>query len=134
MAVCSTLCALSPSTAKLSTEQANRQRVKLMGTFTCGFKNTIAAVTLSSFIAGSGGAAISPAVSDTEPRIKASVDRTHKGDRLQQAAMRHHQSLNNSSSTETTTTSPKRAPLGCDSAFSPISAPSLAHIFKRCIA
>jgi len=88
-----------------------------MGTFTCGFKNTIAAVTLSSFIAGSGGAAISPAVSDTEPRIKASVDRTHKGDRLQQAAMRHHQSLNNSSSTETTTTSPKRAPLGCDSAF-----------------
>jgi len=98
------------------------------------FKKTIAAVTLSGFIVGGGGDAISPAVTGTGPSFKASVNRTLKGDRLSQVAKRYHQSLKNSSSTETAITSPKRPPLGCDSAFSPISAPSLAHIFKRCIA
>jgi hypothetical protein len=105
----------------------------LVRTLPHSFKNTIAAVTLSSFIAGSGSAAISPDATDTEPSIKASVNRTHKGDRLPQAAMRYHHALKNSSSTETATTSPKRPPLGCDSAFSPISAPLLAHIFRRCM-
>jgi hypothetical protein len=125
------LCASAPSIAKAGVEAADRQGVKLVRTFP--HRNTIAAVTLSSFIAGGGGAAIRPALTGTEPSIKASVNRTHKGDRLPQVAMRYHQSLNNSSSTETATTSPKRPPLGCDSAFSPISAPSLAHIFKRCM-
>ena len=27
---------------------------------------------------------------------------------------------------------PRRVPVGCDSAFSPISAPELAHVFGRC--
>jgi len=127
------LCASAPSIAKVAVEAADRQGIKLVRTFPYSFKNTIAAVTLSSFIAGGGGAAISPAATGTEPSIKASVNRTHKGDRLPQVAMHHRQSPNNSLSTETATTSPRRPPLGCDSAFSPISAPSLAHIFKRCM-
>lgn len=104
-----------------------------MRTLPLFFKNKIAAVTLSSFIVGSGGAAIGPDATGTEPSDKASVNRTHKGDRLPRVAMRYHQSVNNSSSTETATASPKRPPLGCDPAFSPISAPSLAYIFKRCM-
>jgi hypothetical protein len=127
------LCASAPSVAKVGVEATVRQGVKLVRTLPHFFKNKIAAVTLSSFIAGSGGAAISPDATGTEPSIKASVNRTHKGDRLPRVAMRYHQFLNNSSSTETSTTSPERPPLGCDSAFSPISAPSLAHIFKRCM-
>jgi hypothetical protein len=126
------VCGLSPPSAKLNNEPAGGQRVKLMRKFSFGFKNTIAAVTLSSLIVGGGG--ISPAVTDAELRVTPWVDRTHKSDRLPQV-MRHHQFLNNSSSTtETTTMSRKRPPLGCDSAFSPTSTPSLAHIFKRCMA
>jgi len=103
-----------------------------MRKFSFGFKNTIVALTLSSLIVGDGG--ISPAVTDAELRVTTWVDRTHKGDRLPQV-MRHHQSLNYSSTTTGAATTPhKRPPLGCDWAFSPISAPSLAHIFKRCMA
>jgi hypothetical protein len=103
-----------------------------MRTFPDGFKTTIAAVALSSFVAGGVCAVTSSAATDLKPGTKISVDRTRKGDRLPDAAM-HYQTSNNSSSTETATTSPHRPPLGCDPAFSPISAPSLAHIFKRCL-
>ena len=101
------LCASSPSTAKLSAERDDRQGVKLMRRFPYGFKNTIAAVSLR-VIAGGVCAATGLAVTGSEPSIKTSVDRTHKSDRLPQAAMRY-QSPNNSSSTETATRSRKRS-------------------------
>jgi len=119
---------------KLSAERDDRQGVKLMRRFPYGFKNTIAAVAFSSVIAGGVCAATGLAVTGSEPSIKTSVDRTHKkSDRLPQAGMRY-QSPNNSSSTEIAPRSRKLPPLGCDSAFSPITAPSLAHIFQRCMA
>ena len=126
------LCVSSPSTAKLSAERDDRRGVKLIRGFLYGFKNTIAAVALSSVIACGVCAATGPAVTGSGPSIKTSVDRTHKSDRLPQAAMRY-QSPNNSSSTETATRSRKMPPLGCNSAFSPITAPSPAQIFKRCM-
>jgi hypothetical protein len=65
-------------------------------------------------------------------QYKVEVNRALKGDRLPQSAPAQRNSGGSSGSE--TTASPKTAPIGCDPAFSPISAPSLAHIFKRCMA
>jgi hypothetical protein len=101
--------------------------------FGYSLKEAIAAIVLSCFIAGGVGAVTGPSVADSSEILATSVNRTHKGDRLPQVALSHRQP-NTSSSTQMAPASPKRTPLGCDPAFSPISAPALAHIFQRCMA
>lgn len=62
------------------------------------------------------------------------VDRTHKGDRLPLV-----KPANGAEGLEAPPLSPARPrsqgriPTGCDPAFSPISAPQLGHIFRRCV-
>lgn len=63
-----------------------------------------------------------------------SVNRALKGDRLpaaQPAAQQHESGFPFSS---TQSQSRVRVPVGCDGAFSPISSPRLANIFRRCMA
>lgn len=62
------------------------------------------------------------------------VDRTHKGDRLPSA-----KPVNGAEELAAPPLSPEgprpqgRIPTGCDPAFSPISAPQLGHVFRRCV-
>ena len=92
---------------------------------TSSYKETVAAVLVSCFIAGGVSAMTNSAVTGSNETITVSVNRTHKGDRLPQAstAYKHPNDV-----------SPKRVPLGCDPAFSPVAAPQFAHIFGRCMA
>lgn len=85
---------------------------------------TIAA--LGCCFAGSMGAGAGLQQMDHPAAISQSVDRTHKGDRLPVAARRHVP-------VAVVASTSKRTPVGCDSAFSPITEPSLAHVFKRCL-
>lgn len=94
-------------------------------------KETVAAAALGCSVAG-GMVAMTAGPSTGEGARSAEfvINRTHKGDRLPQAA-RSIQHPNDVSSTRAPTT-PQRTPLGCDPAFSPVANPTLAHIFKRC--
>ncbi len=99
-------------------------------TFAYGLKETVAALVLSCFIAGGVGAMTSPAVSESNDPIMTLINRTHKGARLPQASMPYPQP----NDPEIVPASPKRAPLGCDPAFSSVADPARAHIFMRCMA
>jgi hypothetical protein len=65
---------------------------------------------------------------------RVSVDRTHKGDRLPLA-----KPVNGAEELAAPPLSPARTlpqskvPTGCDPAFSPISAPQLGHVYRRCV-
>ena len=59
-----------------------------------------------------------------------SVNRANKGDRLSQAPA--EQPAHSLPSTEAVVP-PKRVPLGCDPAFSPVADPAHANIYKRCL-
>jgi hypothetical protein len=98
-------------------------------TFSTGLKKIAAATVLSCFVAGGVAAMTGPAVT---PSGAMSVNRTLKGDRLPLAARTHRHNVN-SPSTQMAPASAKRAPLGCDPAFSPVVEPAKAHIFKRCM-
>jgi len=67
------------------------------------------------------GAGFSP------PTPTMSVNRVLKGDRLPIAADPDRLD------SPVRTLVPTQIPLGCDRAFSPISSPQLAHIFRRCM-
>lgn len=58
------------------------------------------------------------------------VDRTHKGDRLTLVPppAAHSSGLAPSNAAPT-----NRAPLGCDSAFSPVAEPASARVYLRCL-
>ena len=58
-----------------------------------------------------------------------SVDRTLKGDRLPLEPLAEKAVAPSASQTMR-----DRVPIGCDRAFSPISAPRLANVFRRCAA
>jgi hypothetical protein len=58
-----------------------------------------------------------------------SVDRTLKGDRLPLEP-----SAENAAAPSASQTLRDKIPIGCDRAFSPISAPRLANVFRRCAA
>jgi hypothetical protein len=65
-----------------------------------------------------------------------SVNRTLKGDRLPvniSPALAPSLSVPLSSTPAAPTRARARIPLGCEAAFSPISAPRLAHVFRRCM-
>ena len=59
-----------------------------------------------------------------------SVNRINKGDRLPQAPAER---LSHSSPSTEAVVPPKRVPLGCDPAFSPIADPARGSIYKRCL-
>ena len=103
----------------------------MRGSFTYGLKELAAAIVLSSFIAGGVGAMTGPASPASHKSVGTSVNRTLKGDRLPSTPIAKR-SPHNSTSTESTP-SPRRAPLGCDPAFSPVADPARGHIFKRCM-
>jgi hypothetical protein len=103
-----------------------------MCSFTFGLKETVAAVVLSCFVAGGVSAMTYPAVSAAAENDAISVNRTLKDDRLPQTAQTH-QHPGHKGASEIIPASRKRAPLGCDPAFSPVVEPALAHIFKRCL-
>jgi hypothetical protein len=58
-----------------------------------------------------------------------SVDREFKGDRLPMLSPANAALLNNEVRSRSV---PQEIPVGCDAAFSPISAPRLAFIYGRC--
>jgi hypothetical protein len=99
-------------------------------TFVFGLKEVLGAVVLSCFIAGGVGAVTNPAITRRDAASLVSVNRIHKRDRLPQAATLPHQQPNAALSTRT---SPKRPPVGCDPAFSPVAEPARANIFRRCL-
>jgi hypothetical protein len=85
-----------------------------------------AVVTNAPAAGGTSGATISAPTSD---RL-VSVNRANKGDRLSQAPAER---LSRSSPSTEAVASPKRVPLGCDPAFSPVADPSRGTIYKRCV-
>src|SRR6266702_3911570 len=95
---------------------------------TSSYKETVAAVLVSCFIAGGVSAMTNSAVTGSNETITVSVNRTRKGDRLPQASTAYK----HPNDSEMISVSPKRVPLGCDPAFSPVAAPQFAHIFGRC--
>jgi hypothetical protein len=87
------------------------------------------ALLLSCIIVASIGALTGSSVAKTES-VTILVDRTNKGDRLPLTST-VEQLPDESSRTETI--SPKRVPIGCDPAFSPVVNPERAPIFRRAI-
>ena len=59
------------------------------------------------------------------------VDRTHKGDRLPVAKPAN--GADEFAASPMRTLPQGKIPAGCDPAFSPISSPQLAHVFRRCV-
>jgi hypothetical protein len=73
-----------------------------------------------------------PSFSSTGLRVfipAVSVDRTLKGDRLPLEPLAEKAMAPSASQTLR-----DKVPIGCDRAFSPISAPRLANVFRRCAA
>jgi hypothetical protein len=98
-------------------------------------KEIIASVMLSSVITLCIGAMTRTEVSADPHAFTIAVNRTNKGDRLPHART-PGQVLSAPFNTETSGTAkgfPMKPPFGCDPAFSPIAAPLLAHISKRCM-
>jgi hypothetical protein len=71
-----------------------------------------------------------PSISATTVEHSVSVNRINKGDRLSQTAANHPP--HSPPSTEAVI-QPKRVPLGCDPAFSPVADPAHGNIYKRCM-
>jgi hypothetical protein len=102
-------------------------------TFVFGLKEVLGAVVLSCFIAGGVGAVTNPATTRRDAPSLVSVNRIHKQDRLPPAAALTYQQPNAALSTRISSASPKRPPVGCDPAFSPVAEPARANIFRRCL-
>jgi len=93
------------------------------------FKKLIVFAGLVFMTAGALATVTAPNGRGGEQTASVSVDRTNKGDRLPYAlSSKTH--VNSSLLTKT----PKRLPLGCDSAFSSLADPTRANIYKRCTA
>jgi hypothetical protein len=94
----------------------------------CAPQHVLAVTLLSCFIAGAFAAATSSADAARSERADAqSVDRTHKGDRLPLTARV------TSATSSQLVTDMRRAPMGCDPAFSRNADPARGHIFGRCL-
>jgi len=78
-----------------------------------------------------GGGTSGPNIFAPTVERSVSVNRVNKGDRLSQAPPVDRPS-HSSPSTEAVIP-PKRVPLGCDPAFSPVADPAHANVYKRCI-
>ena len=71
-----------------------------------------------------------PSISVTTVEQSVSVNRINKGDRVSQTTANHPS--HSPPSTEAVIP-PKRVPLGCDPAFSPVADPVHGTIYKRCM-
>jgi predicted phage tail protein len=71
-----------------------------------------------------------PSISVTTVEQSVSVNRINKGDRVSQTTANHPS--HGPPSTEAVIP-PKRVPLGCDPAFSPVADPVHGTIYKRCM-
>ena len=92
----------------------------------------IAIALASCFVVGGCSAMSAPAVANADRTAPVSVNRTNKGDRLPSVATANL--FANGVSSTTALSTPRRPPLGCDPAFSPIADPARAGIYKRCAA
>jgi hypothetical protein len=101
--------------------------------FPFGLRETVTVAILSCFIVGGVGLRTRTSATESARTVAVSVNRTNKGDRLPQSSILSGYP-NDHSGAASGSSAPRRPPFGCDSAFSPISAPVLAHIFKRCLA
>jgi hypothetical protein len=96
-------------------------------TFLVGAASVVAAVVMNAPAAiGASGASISAPTSDS----LVSVNRANKGDRLSQAPAER---LSHSTPSTEVVVPPKRVPLGCDPAFSPVADPARGNIYSRCM-
>ena len=85
-----------------------------------------------SHIIAAPAAPASPSTFGSEQQILIAVDRTNKSDRLPSAMRAPH--IRQSFIVERHgPTSAKAPPFGCDPAFSPVTNPKLASIYKRCM-
>lgn len=90
---------------------------------------TFAAVMMNGAAAGGvSGSTISISAPTVEHSV--SVNRINKGDRLSPLTANHP--AHSAPSTEVEIP-PKRVPLGCDPAFSPVADPAHGTIYKRCM-
>ncbi|MGC2075489.1 MAG: hypothetical protein WA728_05540 [Xanthobacteraceae bacterium] len=76
------------------------------------------------------GRASGPSISAPAVERLVSVNRVNKGDRLSQAPTGR---LPQSPPSTEAVNPPKRVPLGCEPAFSPVADPGHANIYKRCM-
>ena len=84
---------------------------------------------------GSIAASLSPQA-DMQSTQSVSVNRALKGDRLSVTVVLRNAQRTRDTSSERPAVQPnvkRDAPVGCDPLFSPISAPVLAHLFRRCL-
>jgi hypothetical protein len=94
----------------------------------CAPKHVLAVALLGCFIAGAFAAATSNAdAAKSERAAVQSVDRTNKDDRLPLTTKV------TSATSSPLVTSMRRAPIGCDPAFSRNADPARGHIFGRCL-
>ena len=98
--------------------------------FSFDLKATAAALFVSCVTAAAFCAVNGPSIAKDERAVVVSVDRTLKGDRLQQNVQR----TNGPAASSPTRSLPGKVPLGCDRAFSPTADPEYAHVFGRCAA
>jgi hypothetical protein len=99
-----------------------------------GLKQATAIAGLICMIGGTWGAITQTAATASTPTtVPTAVYRAHKGDRLPQT-VGFSSYRKDTGATDIGSSTHKRPPLGCDPAFSPIAAPNLGHIFKRCLA
>jgi hypothetical protein len=87
----------------------------------------VAAVVVNAPAAG--GVSVTSISAPTSDRL-VSVNRANKGDRLSQV---HAERPSHSSPSTEAVVAPKRVPLGCDPAFSPVADPARGNIYKRCM-
>jgi hypothetical protein len=94
--------------------------------------SAVGVLTLAMFMVGlipflSADPSAGAGLNSTTPDF--SVNRSLKGDRLPLAADVSRSAV---SRDELRSQTPMEIPVGCDAAFSPISAPTMAYIFGRC--
>ena len=83
---------------------------------------------------GSIAASLTPQAEQSRQSV--SVNRALKGDRLPVTVVLRDATRTRDTSSERPDVQPKikrDAPVGCDPLFSPISAPALAHLYRRCL-
>ncbi len=102
----------------------------MRGMFTIGLSGAVAVAALSGFTILAANIATGAAAREPAHQDNIAVNRALKGDRLPRLAP----TVQPVSPAGETATSPQRAPLGCDPAFSAISRPAPANVFRRCIA
>ena len=105
----------------------------MRGIFMFRLAAVAAALLTASLISISFVPESSPAAARS-PDSEITVNRALKGDRLQLLAPTFRLNEAGSPGVAAQRQPPKKIPLGCDRAFSPISSPKLANVFGRCTA